>query len=41
MKTLTFIIIKALSHQKKLQIAEVRAVHSPATLWKRCDDAVQ
>jgi len=40
--------LKALSHQsgiltalKKLQIAEVRAVQSSATLWKRCEEAVQ
>jgi len=43
---------KPLSHQSgvltafpqrsnKLQIAEVCAVQSPVTLWKRCEDAVQ
>jgi len=45
--TVIKICFKALSHQsvvlaafpqrsKKLQIAEVRAVQSPVTLWKRC-----
>jgi len=44
--------VKPLSHQsgvltafpqrfKKLQNAEVRAVQTPATLWKRCGNAVE
>ena len=29
-----------LQRSKKLQIAEVRAVQSPSTLWKRCAVAI-